>query len=157
MNPLLFPFLLILYIEGSSCPVTRKVSRLVLYSYLTTLVVTMYAPTLMCAYLLMLVVHTFYHILCIDMCQKLSSKLIFFTLLLCIWWVDMSIILGTMKYDLTIFGYSLLEYSHYLFRELTILAISLCTNNPLVDTRKNIRENILCLIAFILIIIEKQL
>lgn len=156
MSPLLFPLVLILYAEGSYCAVTRKVSRVVLYSYLLTLLTTMYLDSLYAARLSLLLIHTVCYLSCITLCNKLSGKVVFFVLMVGMWWVDISIILNTLVYDINLFGYSLLKYSHYFYRESTILAISLCSYISTLDYRQNTRENLLGLSTLLFFIIEKQ-
>ena len=156
MNPLLFPLVLILYAEGSYCEVTRKVARVVLYSYLITILTTTCLESLDVARLSLLPIHTACYLSCITLCQKLSGKVVFFVVMLGVWWIDMSIILNTLSYDINIFGYSLLKYSHYFYRESTILAISLCSYISTVDYRQNTRENLLGLSTLLFFIIEKQ-
>ena len=156
MNPLLFPLALILYAEGSYCVVTRKVARLVLYSYLITILTTMYIENIEFAKVSLILVHTLCYLICINLCQKWLGKVIFFLLLLGMWWVDLSIILNTLEYDVNLLGYSLLKYSHYFYREFTILAISLCSYISTLDYRHNTRENLLGLSTLLFFIIEKQ-
>jgi hypothetical protein len=156
MNPLLFPLVLILYAEGSYCVVTRKISRVVLYSYLITLLTTTYLESLDAARLSLLLIHTVCYLSCITLCQKLSGKVVFFVLMLGMWWIDLSIILNTLEYDITLFGYSLLNYSNYFYRELTIAAISLCAYISTKYNRQNTRENLLGLTTLLFFIIEKQ-
>lgn len=156
MNPLLFPAVLILYAEGSSCGVTRRVARVILYSYLLTLITTTYLYSLDAARLSLLLVHSVCYISCINLCEKTDGKVIFFLLMIGMWWIDLSIILNTLKYDISIFGYSLLNYSNYFYRELSVLAVSLCSYVSTTNNRDNLQENILGLCVFSLFIIEKQ-
>jgi len=156
MNPLLFPLVLILYAEGSYCEVTRKVSRVVLYCYLVSLLTTTYLDSLAAARLSLLLIHTVCYLSCTILCCKLSGKIVFFALMLGMWWIDMSIILNTLEYDIRLFRYSFLEYSNYFYRELTILAISLCAYISTKHNRYNTRENLLGLTTLLFFIIEKQ-
>ncbi|AHK11282.1 hypothetical protein S14_173 [Shewanella sp. phage 1/4] len=156
MNPILFPAILILYAEGSYCEVTRKVARIVLYSYLLTLITTTYMPTVQGAHFSLVILHTACYIFCIGLCQKLEGKVVFFIILVGLWWIDLSIILNTLKYDVVILGYSLLNYSNYFYREFTILAVSLCAYISTTDRRHNTRENLIGVITLALLIVEKQ-
>lgn len=156
MNPLLFPAVLILYADGSHCGVTRKVARVILYSYLLTFITTTYLYSLDAATLSLLLIHTVCYLVCISLCQKMTGKVIFFILLLGMWWIDISIILNTVKYDFSLFGYSLLSYSNYFYREFTILAVGLCSYVSTVNERHNLRENLLGLSATLMWVIEKH-
>lgn len=68
----------------------------------------------------------------------------------------MSIVLGTLRYDINVFGCSLLSYSNYFYRELTLLAVGLCSYVSTTNERHNVRENLLGLSALLMWIIEKQ-
>lgn len=156
MNPLLFPAVLILYAEGSSCGVTRKVSRVILYSYLLTLITTTYLYSLDAARISLVLIHSVCFIFCITLCDQLAGKAVMFLLLLIMWWIDISIILNTTKYDILLMGKSLLGYSNYLYRELSILSVSLCSYISTTNERQNTRENLLGLCVMLLWIVEKQ-
>jgi hypothetical protein len=156
MNPLLFPVVLILYADGSHCAVTRKVARVILYSYLLTFITTTYLYSQDAANLSLLLIHTACYLACITLCQKLTGKVAFFLLMLGVWWIDMGIILGTLQYDIKVFGYSLLSYSNYFYRELTILAVGLCSYVSTTNERHNTRENLLGLSALLMWIVEKH-
>lgn len=156
MNPLLFPAVLMLYAEGSYCAVTRKVARILLYSYLLTFITTTYLYSQDAANLSLLLVHTICYLACITLCQKLAGKVVFFFLMLGVWWIDMSIILGTLQYDIKIFDYSLLRHSNYFYRELTLLAVGLCSYVSTTNERHNTRENLLGLSALFMWVVEKH-
>ena len=156
MNPLLFPAVLILYAEGSSCGVTRRVARVILYSYLITLITTTYMYSLDAARVSLILIHSLCYLMCIILCEKIDGKVVFFLLMLGMWWIDLSIILNTIRYDITILGYSLLSYSNYFYREVSILAVSLCSYVSTTNYRNNLQENILGLCVFSLFIIERQ-
>lgn len=156
MNPLLFPAVLILYAEGSSCGVTRRVARVILYSYLLTLITTTYLYSLDAARVSLILIHSICYIVCINLCEKIDGKVVFFLLMIGMWWIDLSIILNTLKYDITASGYSLLGCSNYFYRELSILAVSLCSYVSTTNHRNNLQENILGLCVFSLFIIERQ-
>ena len=156
MNPLLFPAVLILYAEGSYCEVTRKVARVVLYSYLLTFITTTYLYSQDAANSSLLLIHTVCYLACIALCQRLTGKVAFFVLLLGVWWIDMSIILGTLRYDVVFSGYSLLSYSNYFYREMTILAVGLCSYVSTTNERHNVRENLIGLSALLMWITEKN-
>lgn len=156
MNPILFPAVLILYAEGSYCEVTRKIARIVLYSYLITFITTTYLISLDAAKLSLILIHTVCYLLCIILCEKLEGKVVFFILLLGMWWIDMSIVLGTLQYDIIVFNHSLLNYSNYFYREFTIIAIGLCSYTSTIDKRSNTRENLLGFLTLLFFIVEKQ-
>lgn len=156
MNPLLFPAVLVLYAEGSYCGITRKVARVVLYSYLLTFITTTYLYSQEAANLSLLLLHTACYLACITLCQKLTGKVAFFLLMLGVWWIDMSVVLGTLKYDINILGYSLLRHSNYFYRELTILAVGLCSYVSTTNERQSTRENLLGLSALFMWVIEKH-
>lgn len=156
MNPLLFPAVLMLYAEGSYCEVTRKVARIILYSYLLTLITTTYLYSQDAANLSLLLIHTVCYLACITLCQKITGKRMFLLLMLGVWGIDMSIILGTLRYDISVLGYSLLSHSNYFYRELTILAVGLCSYVSTTNERHNVRENLLGLSALLMWIVEKH-
>lgn len=145
-----------LYAEGSYCEVTRKVARVILYSYLLTFITTTYLYSQDAANLSLLLIHTVCYLACITLCQKITGKGVFFLLMVGVWWIDMSINLGTLKYDVNVFGYSLLSYSNYFYRELTILAVGLCSYISTTNERYNARENLLGLSALLMWIVEKH-
>jgi hypothetical protein len=156
MNPLLFPAVLILYAEGSYCNVTRKIARVVLYSYILSFITTTYLYSIEVANLSLLLIHTICYLMCITLCQKIEGKILFFVLMMGMWWVDLSIILNTLDYDVIVFGYSLLEYSNYFYREFTVTAVTMCSYVSTINQRHNIRENLLGLSAVLLWAVEKQ-
>jgi hypothetical protein len=155
MNPLLLPLILILYAEGSSCTVTRKVARVLLYSSLLSLLTTSYMPSLLLAKLSLMFIHIIGFLCCIQYCQKIAGKLTFLILLLGVFWIDLSILIGSLKYDITLLGYSLLTYSNYFYREMILVSVGLCASIGNMSKRDAGKENTLGLVVASFWILDK--
>lgn len=125
MNPLIFPVILIIYSEMSTREVTRRISRVLLYSYLLALLSTMYVENYQVAVLLSLCIHTVGFLYSAVTAETKISKGLFTFVMVSISYVHTGILLQDYLMDITFYGSSLLGYSNHLYKEVTIVAIGL--------------------------------
>lgn len=156
MNPLLLPLVLIIYAEASYCEVTRKISRVLLYSFVITTITTSYIEDIQLAYFSLLIIHTCCFIVCINLCQTIIGKGVFFVLLLGVWLIMMTVLLPTSLSTLGSFGDVFFSNSNYFYRESCLVAISSCSFISTNKKRITERENSILLFTVVLWLIEKQ-
>jgi hypothetical protein len=156
MNPLLLPLVLIIYAEASYCEVTRKISRVLLYTFVITSITTTYIEDLQLAYFSLLIIHTCCFIVCINLCQTLVGKCVFFILLLGVWLIILVLLLPESLNTLGNFGEVFFSNSNYFYRELCLVAIGSCSFISTNKKRITERENSLLLFTVVLWLIEKQ-
>lgn len=137
MESLLLILLLILYGEGSTCKVTRQVSRTLLYTYTLSLVLSIYTEDLQVTYIAGL----FVHIVGIGYCasiartwQSLSAFGITFLL------VASTYLILIIPESYNTYNSIFINYSNVFYRESLLLCVILSTdiktNNT--DSRLNI-------------------
>ena len=133
MNPLLLPVILIIYAELSTSKSTRDISRVSLYTYLLSILATMYIPNYPSAVVSSMVVCLLGQLYSIVRAETVIAKGMFLLVTVISLYVHTGLLLQTFEMDITVYGESLLGYSNLLYREVTLLAIGLSVKQNIVS------------------------
>ena len=152
MNPLLLPIILIIYAELSTFSNTREISRICLYTYLLSLLSTMYIPDYKSAVVVSMVILLAGQLYSCVMAETLLGKCVFALVIVVSLYVHTGLLLQYFEMDIYLYGNSLLGNSDYLYREMTLLAIGLSAKQKMDDITHmlNHKENKINLIVITL-------
>lgn len=123
MNPLVFIASLLFYSEGSSCRMTRSVGRVILYTYLMSLVISMYVVSLNLALMLCLLCYLISYLYCYLISSNVYSKVISVTLAVSVTIFYMVLLENNLTSYPKIIQ-DMLSYSNYIYRDGTLALIS---------------------------------
>lgn len=151
MNPLLFILALLLYAEGSSCKMTRDVSRVILYTYLLSLVSSIYVPSLNLSLILGLLFSLSSYIYCYTRTPNIYVKTLSvgLSILITIFYL---VLLENNLHSYPDIIQKVLSYSNYIYRDITLTLVGIISLRYATT-----RDNILNFIIGIMWMTEKSI